>query len=106
MSKQYRRRRKPISPTTPGHRVHSVRAKRRQAVSAGVKPELRAANDASPAPQLKVVPDVEPTPEELAAEQTLVDEEIQARRDKTRQSPAPGKDLLASYMDQLSHIPL
>ncbi len=50
--------------------------------------------------------DVEPTAEQLAAEQTMIDEEIQARRDPERQTPAPGKDLLASYMEQLSQIPL
>ncbi len=54
----------------------------------------------------KQVPDVEPTAEQLAAEQALIDEEIQARRNPNRQAPAPGKDLLASYMEQLSHIPL
>jgi RNA polymerase primary sigma factor len=50
--------------------------------------------------------DVEPTAEQLAAEQTLIDEEVQGRRDTNRQTPAPGKDLLASYMEQLSQIPL
>ncbi len=50
--------------------------------------------------------DAEPTAEQLAAEQTLIDEEIQAKKNPERQAPAPGKDLLASYMEQLSHIPL
>lgn len=48
----------------------------------------------------------EPTPEEMAREQTLIDEEVQAQRKEGRLRPAPGKDLLASYMEQLSHIPL
>ncbi len=42
----------------------------------------------------------EPTSEELAAEQDRIES------GKARQVPAPGKDLLASYMEQLSHIPL
>ena len=50
--------------------------------------------------------DVEPTAEELATEQTLIDENMQGQRKNKRQMPAPGKDLLASYMEQLSHIPL
>jgi RNA polymerase primary sigma factor len=53
-----------------------------------------------------VLTDVEPTAEQLAAEQTMIDEEVQGRRDLGRQTPAPGKDLLASYMEQLSQIPL
>src|SRR5690606_13518012 len=56
--------------------------------------------------RVAAVTDVEPTAEQLAAEQTLIDEEIQARKTPGRQAPAPGKDLLASYMEQLSHIPL
>lgn len=50
--------------------------------------------------------DEEPTPEQLATEQTLLDEELQAQRDPARRVPAAGKDLLASYMEVLSHIPL
>lgn len=50
--------------------------------------------------------DVEPTAEELATEQTLIDEGLQGQRKNKKQMPAPGKDLLASYMEQLSHIPL
>ena len=49
--------------------------------------------------------ELEPTAAELAAEQTIIDEETSAKR-PVRQTPAPGKDLLASYMEQLSHIPL
>jgi RNA polymerase primary sigma factor len=44
--------------------------------------------------------EVEPTAEELAVEQTIIEENAK------RQVPAAGKDLLASYMEQLSHIPL
>src|SRR5688500_2109191 len=62
-------------------------------------------SQAAPVP-LKPTDEVEPTAEQLAAEQTLIDEELQARRAAGRQTPAPGKDLLASYMEQLSQIPL
>jgi RNA polymerase primary sigma factor len=47
--------------------------------------------------------DVEPTPAQLDAEQRSIDEAVTERK---RQVPAAGKDLLASYMEQLSHIPL
>jgi RNA polymerase primary sigma factor len=50
--------------------------------------------------------DAEPTPEDLASEQMLMDEELTEGRGGRRQTPAPGKDLLASYMEQLSRIPL
>ena len=50
--------------------------------------------------------DIEPTAEELAGEQNIIEEGEKQSRKKPRQTPAPGKDLLASYMEQLSHIPL
>jgi RNA polymerase primary sigma factor len=50
--------------------------------------------------------DIEPTAAEMAAEQTIIDEEVAGQRAADRQTPAPGRDLLASYMEQLSHIPL
>ena len=48
--------------------------------------------------------DVEPTVEELTHEQRLIDD-VPAKKKKSA-GPAAGRDLLASYMDQLSHIPL
>ena len=50
--------------------------------------------------------DVEPTAEDIAREQTCIDEALQSQRKPGRNKPPPGQDLLASYMDQLSHIPL
>lgn len=50
-------------------------------------------------------PEAEPTSEDLASEQSLMEEEADDQNRK-RQTPAPGKDLLASYMEQLSRIPL
>ena len=47
----------------------------------------------------------EPTPDQLEAERASIDEQNEKLRAK-RQVPAAGKDLLASYMEQLSHIPL
>ncbi|MEE8409144.1 MAG: hypothetical protein V3T05_06040, partial [Myxococcota bacterium] len=49
--------------------------------------------------------DVEPTTTQMAAEQNLIDERRKPHH-KTRNIPPAGKDLLASYMEQLSHIPL
>jgi RNA polymerase primary sigma factor len=60
----------------------------------------------APAAAVQTALDEEPTSEQLALEQTLIDEEVQARRNPARNTPAPGRDLLASYMDQLSNIPL
>jgi len=48
----------------------------------------------------------EPTPEQIAAEQTRLDEATQAQRSKGRRSPTAGEDILATYMDLLSQIPL
>ncbi len=48
--------------------------------------------------------DIEPTVEELTHEQNLINGPV-AKKKKSA-GPAPGRDLLASYMDQLSHIPL
>ncbi len=50
--------------------------------------------------------DVEPTAEEMASEENLIVAEEKELKKKTKNTPAPGKDLLASYMDQLSRIPL
>ncbi len=49
--------------------------------------------------------EAEPTAQEIASEQSLIDAAGKKRK-KARQTPEPGKDLLASYMAQLSHIPL
>jgi RNA polymerase primary sigma factor len=46
----------------------------------------------------------EPSPIDMADEQKIIDDE--AAPPRKRQVPAAGKDLLASYMDQLSYIPL
>ena len=48
----------------------------------------------------------EPNPEQMALEQTLLDESLQSLRNAARRAPAPGVDLLASYMEMLAHIPL
>ena len=48
----------------------------------------------------------EPSAEDMAREQMLLDEAVQQPQGKSGTGPEPGKDLLASYMDQLSHIPL
>ncbi len=50
--------------------------------------------------------DVEPTAEEMASEENLIVENEKELKKKAKNTPAPGKDLLASYMDQLSRIPL
>lgn len=50
--------------------------------------------------------EMEPTPEEMASEKTLMDNGLPKTRASKRQVPEAGKDLLASYMQQLSHIPL
>lgn len=69
--------------------------------------KVRKARDSLRTIKAKPGPDVEPTPEEIAAEQALIDEELQSQKKKgKRGAPPPGKDLLASYMEQLSHIPL
>jgi RNA polymerase primary sigma factor len=57
----------------------------------------------NPKPNPATVPDQEPTPEQMAAEQEWIDEKA---KPKKRNAPPAGKDLLASYMEQLSHIPL
>ncbi len=62
-------------------------------------PVLTAADVTAPSPA-PVDQDVEPTKEQIVAEQ----EQLEGK--SGRQVPAAGKDLLASYMEQLSHIPL
>ncbi len=67
----------------------------------------------------KAAPADEPTAEDIAREEVILDEaggligekprsaKGRARaKARERNTPAPGKDLLASYMDQLSRIPL
>ncbi len=49
--------------------------------------------------------DNEPTEDDISAEEARI-AESEAERQKKRHTPVPGRDLLASYMDQLSHIPL
>ena len=61
---------------------------------------------AEAAPTKKRSRDVEPTPEEMASEEHLIVAEEKELKKKSKNAPAPGKDLLASYMDQLSRIPL
>jgi len=49
----------------------------------------------------------EPTLEELAAEQTRVDEDMQRQAGALKEKDAnQGRDILASYMAQIAHIPL
>jgi RNA polymerase primary sigma factor len=50
--------------------------------------------------------EMEPTSEEMASEKLLMDNGLPKARKGKRQLPEAGKDLLASYMEQLSHIPL
>ncbi|MBI5507830.1 MAG: RNA polymerase sigma factor RpoD/SigA [Deltaproteobacteria bacterium] len=50
--------------------------------------------------------ELEPSVQDIADEQRLIDDENAPTPSPSRQVPAPGKDLLASYMEQLSHIPL
>ena len=64
---------------------------------------VRAIAPKPPAPRLPS--DVEPTPGQLTAERARIEEQNRKLR-ANRQVPAAGKDLLASYMEQLSHIPL
>ncbi len=51
-------------------------------------------------------PEAEPTELELTQEQLAIEAQTPPAVSPSRQTPAPGKDLLASYMEQLSHIPL
>ena len=54
-----------------------------------------------------VMLDDEPTNEQIQAEQMRIDEAIAASKKRRKGNrPDAGKDLLASYMEQLSHIPL
>jgi RNA polymerase primary sigma factor len=101
MAKQYRSRRKPRSVTTAAASRRSGEHRKRTSVPARV-PRGRGKATAAAASSSED----EPTPEQMAAEQTLVDEEIQSQRDANRKSPAAGRDLLATYMDMLSQIPL
>jgi RNA polymerase primary sigma factor len=49
--------------------------------------------------------EAEPTDAEIRAEQVALDEQA-TRGQVASKPPAPGRDLLASYLEQLSHIPL
>jgi len=50
------------------------------------------------------VEEVEPTDAEIQAEQASLD--AQSAKPTPARTPVPGRDLLASYLEQLSHIPL
>jgi len=103
------------SRATARRRCISVPTRRAQAATPAVKlgktvklaklGRAQAGKAGKSAPPPPIVPDIEPTVEELAREQAIIDEELAAKR-AGRNTPAPGRDLLASYMDQLSHIPL
>jgi RNA polymerase primary sigma factor len=82
----------------PAHRPAFVAAPQSAAQGAAASQALAAAK--------KFAAEAEPTPEEIKSEQTLLDQDARASRKKKKQAPEAGKDLLASYMDQLSHIPL
>jgi RNA polymerase primary sigma factor len=73
-------------------------------------PEHAASESALPKkrgrPAKNRTPEAEPTPEQMAAEESLIEEAEAAEKKRAKNAPAPGKDLLASYMDQLSRIPL
>ncbi|MEK7705635.1 MAG: hypothetical protein AAB426_11800, partial [Myxococcota bacterium] len=98
MAQQPRRRR--AKPTL------ALRQSAAHAARTGIPRRARHATP-SPAPATKErLRDPEPTDIEIAAEQSLVNEEQAPKGRAARQIPAPGKDLLASYMEQLSGIPL
>lgn len=68
-------------------------------------PEARGATS-TPAAQASAAPPLEePTPEQLKHERELVAEDERALR-KRESGRASGVDLMATYMEQLSHIPL
>ncbi|MBN1959584.1 MAG: sigma-70 family RNA polymerase sigma factor [Deltaproteobacteria bacterium] len=90
----------PVSNSSRTKRLLAIEMLKKKETPVSHNHERRAKAPAKPAP----ISDIEPTAEELAAEQSIIDEELEGRRD--RQTIAAGKDLLASYMEQLSHIPL
>jgi hypothetical protein len=50
--------------------------------------------------------ELEPNADQLESEQRIIRDQLHPTIGPERQVPAPGKDLLASYMEQLSHLPL
>ncbi|HET6345637.1 MAG TPA: sigma-70 family RNA polymerase sigma factor [Myxococcota bacterium] len=127
MAKQYRRRKSESATATPSKRAKlapteapgkAFAGKAGEAVDAAAgkrRGKKRRDEDEGPASgfiseadvraksRANNLQDIEPTAEDLASEQALIDG---VNRKGKRQTPAPGKDLLASYMEQLSHIPL
>src|SRR3954468_22792338 len=127
MAKQYRRRTSESATATPSKRAKLVpaeapgkafagkageaadasagkrRGKKRRDEDEGPAAGFISEADVGAKSRAKHMQDREPPAEELASEQALIDG---AGRKGKRQTPAPGKDLLASYMEQLSHIPL
>jgi RNA polymerase primary sigma factor len=109
MAQQYRKRRR-----TTKNKARQRKPKGRRKSTAGVsvisastrgaprkqKAATTVASAPKPAAKTPAPVDQEPTPEQLAAI------EEQEGDNKKRQVPAAGRDLLASYMEQLSHIPL
>jgi RNA polymerase primary sigma factor len=94
-----KRKRKPKgSPTSRRKRPTKKRSVRRQ--PATEKPRAVEVEPKPVAPQ--PASEMEPTASQMAAEQAMIDEKAKPKRN----APPAGKDLLASYMEQLSHIPL
>jgi len=98
------RRRPKVLPVEPDVHTHTARGSARSSEGAPAS-SSRKEGHVAPVERRAKAPaqaksDVEPTAEELAVEQTIIEENAK------RQVPAAGKDLLASYMEQLSHIPL
>lgn len=107
---------RPTSNPTPGAPTAAKRATRKRQAMV-VDNELAPAP--TPEPEITPDPSGEPSAADIAAEEILLDEaggligekprsaKGRARaKARERNTPAPGKDLLASYMDQLSRIPL
>lgn len=99
MTKQYRKRQKseaPLSKTAKTHKSSRVVAKKTAAKTKAKTETKKSFKE-----------EAEPTPEDIEKEQSLIRaEETELRAKSKRVAPPPGKDLLASYMEQLSHIPL
>lgn len=85
-------------------------AKKKAPLLSLAKPALLAVKSSAPSKSTNpapATPSDEPTAEDIAAEQRLIDEaHDEAERAKKRNSVPAGADLLATYMEQLSHIPL
>ena len=93
-------------------RLHRQRRPSQRPKAAGAPPPADKDAVQSPEPPRSAtatqnfVVEAEPTVEEIKTEQALLEQDARALRKKKKQAPQARKDLLASYMDQLSHIPL